>query len=237
MTQEISWPKAALVAAIIIVIATAGAFVLLRRGGGNAAGKENARIDYEFRFTYLGSKENVPLENLRLDWSAPKVDNSLPAILGGVGLFDLWYIEDDNTLTLEGLYYVTLPLQVHLSDTVTFNPRGSRSSHPQIYGFGSGEGMYGPTCSATLDRLYPREVFVMWGYEIVSKENADKTTLKVYGETGSIALWYPFGQENQRINFSWWSGLWRDNVLVEQFQGTLENSTYGWAWLWPVPIT
>ena len=200
---------------------------------GEAVPSEKVRFDYQMWFTYYGSEENVPLENLSLCWSAPKVDNSLvpeSEFLEGMSTWLLYYIENDSSLTLQASEFENIIL------------RGDRTFYPKMLAFGHQyDPEVGPVLTARPNRLYPREIFVRMGYGILDKEMAEKLTLKVYGlkvygYECSIAWWNPIGhgQENRRIDFSFWVGLWRENVLVEQFEWRQENATCASYWLWPV---
>jgi len=182
-------------------------------------GEEDVRFDYRATFTYIGSEGNEPLENLVLKWSAPQIDNSF--IEEAYSSWELYYVEDDNSLTLQA------------NAAGIINLRGSRSFQLGIYSFGHENEQFGPVLNAWIDELYPREVFLNLGHGMVDKERAGDLTLRVYGQTDSIAAWQAFGQENKRIDFSFAVGLYRENILVERFEWTQENGSYGWSWLWP----
>jgi len=180
---------------------------------------EDVRFDYRAMFIYLGSEDNEPLENLVLRWSAPKIENSF--IEETYPTWELYFIENDNMLTLEA------------AENGFYNPRGVRSLQLEIYSFGYDNTEYGPTLNAWFDMLYPREIFLNRGYVLVGKEIANDLTFRVCNQVDSIASWYPLGQENKRIDFSFAVGLYREKILVEQFDWTQENGSYGWSWLWP----
>lgn len=182
-------------------------------------GEEDVRFDYRAMFVYLGSEDNEPLENLVLRWSAPKIENSF--IEETYPTWELYYIENGNMLTLEA------------SENGFYNPCGARSSQLEIYSFGYDNTEYGPTLNAWFDTLYPREIFLNRGYVLIDKERASDLTFHVYSQVDSIASWYPLGQENKRIDFSFVVGLYRENILVERFEWSQENGSYGWSWLWP----
>jgi len=182
-------------------------------------GEENVRFDYRATFAYIGSEDNEPLENLVLKWSAPQIDNSF--IEETYSSWELYYVEDNDSLTL----------QANAAGIV--NLQGSRSSQPEIYSFGHENEQFGPVLNAWIDKLYPREVFLNLGYGVVDKERVGDLTLRVYGQTDSIAAWQAFGQEDKRIDFSFTVSLYRENILVERFEWTQENGYYGWSWLWP----
>lgn len=182
-------------------------------------GEENVRFDYRATFAYLGSADNEPLENLVLKWSAPQIDNSF--IEETYSSWELYYVEDDNSLTL----------QANAAGIVSL--RGSRSSQLEIYSFGHENEQFGPVLNAWIDKLYPREVFLTLGYGVVDKERAGDLTLRVYGQTAPIAGWRALGQENKRINFSFAVALYSENILVERFEWNQENGPSASYWLWP----
>lgn len=181
--------------------------------------EENVRFDYRAMFIYLGSEDNEPLENLVLRWSTPKIENSF--IEETYPTWELYFIENNKTLTLEA------------AENGFYNPRGIRSSQLGIYSFGYDNTEYGPTLNAWFDMIYPREIFLNRGYVLVNRKRANDLTLRVYSQVDSIASWYALGQENKRIDFSFAVGLYRENILVEGFEWTQENGSYGWSWLWP----
>ena len=181
--------------------------------------EEDVRFDYRAMFIYLGSEDNEPLDNLLLKWSAPQIDNTF--IEETYPTWELYYIEDDNTLTL----------QANAAGIVDL--RGVRTSQLEIYSFGYEYEQYGPALNFQIDALYPREVFLNLGYVVVEGERADDLTLRVYNQTAPIGAWQAFGQENKRIDFSLAAGLYQDNILVERYEWTQENGTYGSYWLWP----
>ena len=178
-------------------------------------GEEDVRFDYRAMFIYLG--DNEPLENLILGFPAPQIENKFAGeIFGG---WELYYVENDNSLTL----------QVNANGIE--NLRGNRSSQLGIYSSGVENGEYGPVLSWKLNRLYPREVFVDYGWTWVSKERANAVTLRAYGiqDDWSQAVWYI--SENRLIDFSFAVGLYRENILVERYGITCENEDFGWYYL------
>ncbi len=178
------------------------------------------RFDYRAMFTYLGSEDNEPLENLLLKWSAPQIDNTL--IEETYSTWELYYIEEDNTLILQA------------TPTGVINLRGFRASQLGIYSFGHECEQYGPALNFQIDKLYPREVFLNIGHVIVEKEKAEELTLCVYGQTAPVGAWQAFGQEDKKIDFSLVAGLYQENTLIEQYEWTQENGLYGSYWLWSV---
>lgn len=67
---------------LVVIVAVAGAFVVLRRGpvqeqSGGTTG-ENVWFRIEANFTYRGSSENLPIENVALRFPYPNVEKAPP---------------------------------------------------------------------------------------------------------------------------------------------------------------
>ena len=203
----------------VLVIAIAIGVVLWFRPWERESG--TVRFDYRATFTYLGSEDNESLENLYLGFPAPQIENKFAGnIFSG---WELYYLEEDNSLTLQA------------TSVGIFNLRGLRSSQLTIYTSIMENTEYGPSLVWILDRLYPREVFVDYGWTQVSKEKADAVTLQAYGDPQgeALAYWYTpkAQQENNRIDFSFATGLYQENVSIEQYEITWENEDLGWYYL------
>jgi len=181
-------------------------------------GEENVRFDYRAMFVYIGPEDGEPLENLGLRFAAPQIENKFAGKI--VGSWELYYVENDNTFTL----------QSNAAEIV--NLRGARSSQLGIYTSIVENSAYGPALAWRIDRLYPREVFMDYGWTEVPKEKADAVTLQKYGQEDlSFAYWRAPEQENTMINFSFTAGLYRENVLVERYEITWENEGWGGFYL------
>ena len=184
-------------------------------------GEENVRFDYRATFAYIGSEDNIALENLLVRFPAPQIENKFAGEL--LGFWELYYIEDDNMLTLQA------------NATGIKNLRGARNSQLDIYSYGGENSKYGPTLSWEIDRLYPREVFMDYGWTWVSEKNIDKVTLRTYGDPlgEALAYWHApdVELENKRIDFSFVAGLYRENTLVERYEVIWENEDWGWYYL------
>ena len=184
-------------------------------------GEEDVRFDYRAMFIYLGSESNGPLENLLVRFPAPQIENKFAGeIFSG---WELYYVKDDNTLTLQS------------NAAGIVNLRGARSSQLGIYSWGVENSEYGPTLTWEIDRLYPREVFMDFGWTLVPREDADAVTLRVCGiqEDWSQAYWHTpkFYQENTQIDFSFAIWLYRENVLTERYGIVGEDGIWGWYYL------
>jgi len=172
-------------------------------------------------FIYLGSEDNEPLENLWLRFPAPQFENKFAGDI--FGSWGLYYVEDNGNLTL----------QANANGIV--NLRGARSSQLGIYTLIMENSGYGPALTWNIDRLYPQEVFMDYGWTWVSGEKVDAVTLRDYSvqEDWSWAYWRTpkVEQENKRIDFSFAVGLYHENTLIERYEGTWENETWGGFYL------
>ena len=184
-------------------------------------GEEDVRFDYRAMFAYIGSADSIVLENLLVRFPAPQIENEFAGEI--LGSWELYYIEDDNTLTLQA------------NATGIKNLRGSRNSQLDIYSYGVENSKYGPTLSWEIDRLYPREIFMDYGWIWVSEKNIDKVTLRTYDDPlgEALAYWHApdVELENKRIDFSFVTGLYRENMLVERYEAIWENEDWGWYYL------
>ena len=184
-------------------------------------GEEDVRFDYRAMFIYLGSESNGSLENLLVRFPAPQIENKFAGeIFSG---WELYYVEDDNTLTLQATPAGIVDL------------RGLRSSQLEIYTSIVENSSRGPALTWEIDRLYPREVFMDYGWTWVSRERAGSVTFRKYGiqEDWASAYWHTpkAEQENKRIDFSFAVGLYRENTLIERYEVTWENEDFGWYYL------
>jgi len=181
-------------------------------------GEEDVRFDYRAMFVYIGPEDSEPLENLGLRFAAPQIENKFAGEI--FGSWELYHVENDNTLTLQS------------NAAGIVNLRGARSSQLGIYSSIVENSAYGPALAWRIDRLYPREVFMDFGWILVPKDKADTVTLQKYGQEDlSFAYWRAPKQENAMINFSFMTGLYRENVLVERYEITWENEGWGGFYL------
>ena len=182
-------------------------------------GEENVRFDYRAMFTYLGSKDDTPLENLFLRFPAPHIENEAPDVHSPA--WSLYYVENDNILTLQA------------TSTEIYQLKGERMAtlgiltqilEPQTD--------YGSMITYELDRLYFREVFFATGIISVPQSKVDDLTLQVYGDPSgwAAAYWYTpkSYEENKTIDFSFVAGIYRENTLVERYEVFWENQVWGW---------
>ncbi len=184
-------------------------------------GEEDVRFDYRAMFIYWESEDNEPLDNLYLRFPASQIENEFAGEI--FGSWELYYVEDNGDFTL----------QANVNGIV--NLRGARSSQLGIYTSGVENSSRGPALTWNIDQLYPREVFMDYGWTWVLGEKVDAVTLRAYGiqEDWSRAYWYTLKaeQENKRIDFSFAVDIFRENTLIERYEVTWENEDFGWYFL------
>jgi len=184
-------------------------------------GEGDVRFDYRAMFTYIGPENGEPLENLGLRFAASQIENKFAGEI--FGSWELYYVENDNTLILQS------------NAAGIVNLRGARGSQLGIYTSIMENAYFGPSLTWRLDRLYPREVFVDYGWTWVPKERMDAVTLRTFGiqEDWASAQWHTprAEQENIRIDFSFAIGLYRENMLIERYEIVWENECWGGFYL------
>lgn len=211
--KRIPWKPIALVLAASVVAGAVIAWVVWKQ----PAPQEDVYFTHRAMFFYHGGEDNEPLENLALMFPAPHIENNLAGrIFGG---WELYYVEDDNSLTLQS--------------TVAGikNLRGQRNSQLVIRTSSTEFTSHGPSLTWEIDRLYPREVFVDYGWAWVPGERADAVTLRKHGiqENWAFAYWHTpeAERENRRIDFSFAVGLYREGTLIERYEVSWENEGWG----------
>ena len=189
------------------------------------------RVDH--KFTYLGSEDNLPVENIVVSYIHPHVENRAQDVRKG--MWTLYWKDEDNVLhrqmwgSGDEVFYV-------------WGYLGDRKENLEILGYGAGPAKYGPAITYVLDRLYPREVFWISAPAYIPEGDADRVTLKVYGDDqGRSAGMFgkdPYGPLDKPIDVSFWVQLSRrtdDNFeVVETFGRTLENFYEATLWLHPM---
>lgn len=226
--QEISWPKAALVAIIIIVIVAAGAFVLLRRAGSSG---EKVRFYSRVYFYLIGTEDNGPLENVEIiALPDPSIDNK---VLGSAyvpnGVFWTLYANTDNGPVVE------------VDQGVVKQLVGPRTSTIEFTGIGGGPSVFGPKVKfVEVNGLYPSEILEVRQWLEIPADMADRLTLRDTGLIGGSTCGLIYSVPAKKINGSIFAGLYKvkdDNTLqkVEEFMDTAENvQTVGWWGLAPI---
>lgn len=173
-------------------------------------------FSYRATFVYYGGEDSEPLENLGLYFAAPQIENGFAGTISSA--WELYYVENDGSMT-------------HLCNPGgIINLRGARDSQLVVY-VGIAESRYGPALKRIIDRLYPREAFVSHGETWVPEDRADKVTLRSYGEPRdeSFGYWHTpeAERENWGVDFFFSIGLYREGTLIERYEVTWENQTWG----------
>jgi len=191
---------------------------------------ENVWFRMEASFTYRGSKENLPIENVAIRFPCPNIENEALKVIAPTPSWLLYYVENDNTLTLQA------------TSEQVYGFCGERTRTLEILLSGVEPTPHGPKLYFRLDKLYPREVFQAIALSQVSEKNADKVTLGVYGDNegrSSAYYIYPSGASTigDPIDISFTAQLKKvdDNYkIVETFSRSVDNANVGWMW-WLYP--
>ena len=191
------------------------------------------RVDH--KFTHLGSEDNLPVENIAIQFMNPHVENRVQDVRKG--MWTLYWKDEDNVLHR----------QMWGSGDEVFHVWGyleDRKENLEILDWGAGPGEYGPGVAYVLDKLYPREVFWISKPAYIPEDDAGRVTLKVYGDDQGRSFGaftkgpHPYGPLDKPIDVSLWAQLSReinDNFeIVETFGGAKENSYQAALWLYPI---
>ena len=193
---------------------------------------------YHASFTYRGSEENLPIENVAIRLPYPNVENRTESVYFGV-IWGLYWVDNDNTLHLQA------------TETTIYELKGERTETLHILiGPQKNPTPGGPKSTWVVDRLYPREVFMDSGLISVPTADANKLTLKIYsdneGRSSAAFAHLPNpniqdvsagGPFDKPIDVSFWAQLSKpvnDNYeIVEAFSRSIDNETWGMLWLYP----
>ena len=185
---------------------------------------------YQASFTYRGSAENLPIENIVIRLPYPNVENRTESVCFGA-IWDLYWLDDDNLLHLQATETTIYELKGDRTTTLSFLQEGIEFTPD------------GPKLTHVVDKLYPREVFMISGAISVPKTDADKLTLKNFGDnegrsSGAFFSYSPLGPLPKPIDVSFWAQLSKiigDNnyEIVETFSRAVENRTEAFSWLFP----
>jgi len=220
--RRVSWKLLAGVLVLAIVIAGLAWWLWPRSSqGGEGTANENMLFKMDASFTYRGSADNLPIENVAIRFPCPNIDNVAPPT------YTTWSLlyQDNN-----GIIY----------DQPTENQyRGGRTAPLEILLYGVDPTPDGLRIYYRFDKLYPGEIFYITTSVQVPEENSSKLTLKIYGDnqerssgTFSKYLLPDSGQPFEfPIDTSFWAQLSKkvDNTYetVETFSRTLDNYTWG----------
>lgn len=188
-------------------------------------------------FTYWGSEENQPIENVWVAFACPNVENDasmLGAHPAGVSLF---HVAQDNTLIPE--VYIWRQGITENWTTLSLAMYGGRSEPLRIKGWGVGPTLWGDAICCQLDRIYPREAVNVIVEHVGEVDETRGLTIRIYGieeNRSNCAFIY---SENFPITVSMRLQLqrWIDNawVPVETYSRYVDNITSTGLWLYPAP--
>ena len=202
---------------------------MLPRPPAQVEGYEN--FIYNASFTYWGSEDNLPIENVAIRFPAPNVENQTESIFLGV-IWGLYWIDDENTLHLQA------------TETTVYGLKGDRTTTLNILlGPLKEPTPDGPKLTHVVDKLYPREVFmVSCGIETPSIY-VNRLTLKnfddIEGRSSSAFFCYsPLGPLPKPVDVAFWAQLTKitseNNYMnIETFSCTVENRGEASPWLYP----
>ena len=187
---------------------------------------------YQASFTYQGSAENLPIENIAIRFPCPNVENKTAGVM--LSTWMLYWQDEENMLHAQmwGTNGEILGF---------YGYRGERTENLEILLTGIEPTIDGPKIYYRIDKLYPREVFWMTSSVEVPKENAKRVTLRDYGDnegrSSSSFYKHPSGPFDFSINTSFWVQLSMkvDNTYekIETFSRDIDNLTWATAWLYP----
>jgi len=186
---------------------------------------------YQASFAYRGSEDNLPIENVAIRLPYPNVENRTESVYFGV-IWGLYWQDNENMLHLQATETTIYELKGDRTTTLTILRGPLKESTP-----------YGPKSTWAVDKLYPREVFMVSGAISVPRTDADKLTLRNYGDnegrsSGDFFCHSPLGPLPKPIDVTFWAQLSKiinDNnyEIVETFSRVVDNRTEASLWLFP----
>ena len=181
----------------------------------------------EANFSYRGSEDNLPIENVALRFPCPNVENEPAAVMSGI--WHLYYLDEENVLRLQMIGTENVILEF-------YGYYGDRTENLEILLMGIDDTPHGPKIYYNLDKLYPREVFMITKPVEVPKRDTGKITLLEIGENQRTDAYYHHYPFEKPINLSFWARLSKrtnDNYeVVETFSRVYDNGNPGWYWLY-----
>ncbi len=238
-----------IVAVLAVVVVVAAVMVLKpweRLGEGNDEAGENVLFQYQANFAYLGSEDNLPIENVGITLPCPNIENEgVMAFMDTRGYTRTLYWQDNENMlypqTVETPILILENGETYTTDNVqVYELRFPRTSAPEIRSRGDFT-IDGPKINYVLDKLYTREVFCVSNVVSVPQDKAERVTLRNYGDNewrSSAGYYYPYGSSppGEPINLLFWIQLSKkvgeNYEVVETFSRTAENAEYGWWWLY-----
>jgi len=215
--------KRCLEAATLLTLVALVVFVACARPWVGEETEENVIFWYEASFTYLGSIDNEPIENVALRFPCPTIENKSPYV--PIPNWALYYLDENSQLHLQ------------MTDQVVIGWMGGRTDALSILAFGLEENTrHGVKISYVLNKLYPHEVFLITTFLLIAPEKYSKITLSEQEDNQKTAAYYHYPLE-QKIDMSFLVQLSKktdDNFeRLEEFNRIAENAEYGWWWLYP----
>ncbi|MEM4188018.1 MAG: hypothetical protein QXN56_02490, partial [Candidatus Hadarchaeum sp.] len=129
--------------------------------------EETVAFKMEASFTYWGSENNLPIENVALRFPCPNVENvAIPTKT----FWSLYYLDEDNVLILEA------------DQDRIYGFLGERTTSLNILLSGIEDSSRGPKIYYKIDKLYPKEVFQITTMAFALRELSNKVTIRVYGD-------------------------------------------------------
>jgi hypothetical protein len=143
---------------------------------------------YETRYAYfityiLGTEDNRPIENVRISYLAPNVDNWCPQEGGEFLLRPRWilyYLEDNGDLQPQVIFWrreVDRKWEIQVLQLC-----GERENPPEILDSGVALNDKGPHAVTFIDRLYPGEVLWEECEVEVPRSKTGRLTLRMAGQ-------------------------------------------------------
>ena len=215
--------------AIGLIIGTVGFGIPWKlKPDANQGSEEMVTFKMEASFTYLGSENNLPIENVAIRFPCPNIENSpLPTQT----FWSLYYLDEDNVLVLEA------------DQNQVYGFKGDRKQNLTIYLSGIEPTYLGPKLYFRFDKLYPREIFWVTSLSFVPKKSVTAVTLKVYGDNQERTLAAYMGSfPNEKpnaasIHLVFKSQLFFKNngeyKILESFSRSLDNAWNVGVWLYP----
>ncbi|MGC8817275.1 MAG: hypothetical protein ACP5PX_05685 [Candidatus Hadarchaeum sp.] len=186
--------------------------------------EEMATFKMEASFTYLGSENNLPIENVALRFPCPNVEN---VALFTKTFWSLYYLDEDNVLILEA------------DQDQVYSLVGERTASLNVLLSGVEDSSLGPKIYYKIDKLYPREVFQITTIAFASKDQLNKVTIRTYGDNflRSLGSYQTLSDQDFPVNFYFLARLFSKTnggyKIVEKYSRHIENSSSTWLWLYP----
>ncbi|MFH1821024.1 MAG: hypothetical protein ABH852_01065 [Methanobacteriota archaeon] len=185
---------------------------------------ENVEFKMEASFTYLGSENNIPIENIALRFPCPNLDNKTEQLLFSFSWILYWQ-DDDGTLHLQA------------TDEKLYEFKGERTATLGIVLSGIEPTIHGPKLYYNLDMLYPREVFWIEVFVLTSGKDSKRVSILEFGENQRTDAYYAhWPLKSEFIDVSFWAQLSKkiDEVYepIETFSRGFDNGYPGWYWLY-----